>query len=99
MGEPNESEINELTNLTAAEQLDLLAVAKMLNSLSEGGDLETISAVRQVYFAEPKKHLKRNDISLRIKNYALENYCCERTAWKLLERAWMLCAKIRGLRF
>lgn len=78
--------------------MDLLAVAKMLDSLFEDGDLETISAVRQVYFAEPKKHLKRNDISLRIKDYAFENYCDERTAWRLLKKAWMLCAEIRGLR-
>ncbi len=98
MGEPDESEIKKLTHLTTAERLDLSAVAGMLNALSERGDISALAAVREIYFTEADKKLRRNEISQRVIHYALENYTSDRTVWRNLERAWKLFLNIRQLR-
>lgn len=97
-GEPDEAEIKKLTHLSQAERLDLSAVAATLEELSERGDVTAISAVREIYFVEPTRKMNRNEISERLIRYALNNYISERTAWRMIERAFKIFVDKRILR-
>lgn len=98
MGEPDLSRISKLEHLTEAERLDLSAVAAMLEKLRAQGDTSTIAAVREVYFLDAKKELKKKDISKRVLYYSLDNYCSDRTVWRQIDKAMLIYAETRCLR-
>ena len=97
-GEPDSAKIEKLKNeLSTAAILDLTAVDNTLRFLENEDDVETVNAIRAVYFALPDKELRRGDISKLITKYAMNNYNGERTVWRKLARAQQICAQQRNL--
>nr|DAV42306.1 MAG TPA: hypothetical protein [Caudoviricetes sp.] len=80
-----------------ALQLDLLAVADTLNALTNSGKDYICQAVSAVYFVAPTKPLHKGEINLRVTKFAVNNYIDERTVFRWLKEARLLCAKLRGL--
>lgn len=99
MGEPSETEIKNLKNISTAERLDLSAAAAMLEKLSAQGDVSSIAAVREIYFFEPDRKLRHNELSQRVIHYALNNYTSDRTVWRSLKRATNIFIELRNLRY
>ena len=91
-GEPSVKQI-KLMQLTAAERLDLLAVASTMASLDD----DCNKAVRDIYFYNPSAGLHKGEISKRITKFALINHCDESTVYRLLKSARWICARNRGL--
>nr|DAF50981.1 MAG TPA: hypothetical protein [Siphoviridae sp. ctvhu9] len=80
-----------------ALQLDLLAVADTLNALTNSGKDYICQAVSAVYFVAPTKPLHKGEINLRVTKFAVNNHTDERTVFRWLKEARLLCAKLRGL--
>ena len=78
--------------------LDILAVEKTIELLERGEKGYIVAAVKAVYFAEPKAPICRGDISKRVRYYALTCPTDERTVYRWLKEARLLCAAVRGLR-
>lgn len=66
---------------------EMLAVYDTLRLLDAYGKEETVRAIRAVYFTYPGCRLKKNDLSLRVRRFAVENYCDERTVYRRLAEA------------
>ncbi len=66
---------------------EMLAVYDTLRLLAAYGKEETVRAVKAIYFAYPGCRLKKNDLSLRVRRFAMENYCDERTVYRRLAEA------------
>ena len=64
----------------------MLAVYDTLRLLTYEGRREELRAVRAVYFARAGRCLRRNDISLRVQRFAIENYMDARTVYRRLAR-------------
>ena len=77
-------------------KLDMLAVYDTLRLLDLSGDSEISSAVREVYFSTASHRLAKNEVTLRIRRYAAENYCDERTVYRRLDKARQLYIDLRG---
>lgn len=91
---PNKEEIHKhKEKLSNPQILDLLAVEKSLNEFSD--DIK--NAVKCIYFVNPTKKPRKNEITERVINYSIENYLYEGTVWKYLKQARNICAKCRGL--
>ena len=69
---------------------EMLAVYDTLRLFAAYGREETVRAVRAVYFTYPGCRLKKNDLSLRVRRFAVENYCDERTVYRRLAEALKL---------
>lgn len=91
-GEPSIERI-ELMQLTAAERLDLIAVATTMASLND----DCVKAVRDIYFYNSTASLHKNEISKRVTRFALLNHYNEVTVWRWLKSARWICARNRGL--
>lgn len=65
----------------------MLAVYDTLRLLAAYGKEETVRVVCAVYFTYPGCRLKKNDLSLRVRRFAVENYCDERTVYRRLSEA------------
>lgn len=78
--------------------LDILAVHRTLELLSQGEKKHIASAVKAVYFVEPTRPLRRGDISARVRRFALTCPASEKQVYKWLKDARKLCSAIRGLR-
>ena len=76
-------------------RLDMLAVNDTMRLLELNGEDECAAAVRAVYFATSSHRLAKNEITWRVRRYALENYCDERTVYRRLARAKELYQKVR----
>lgn len=76
-------------------RLDLIAVSDTLRLLEINGDTDIISSVFAVYFATASHRLKKSEMSRRIRRYAFENYCDERTVYRRLSTARDYYEKIR----
>ena len=76
-------------------RLDMLAVYDTLRLLWLDGEDETISAIKNVYFAGKAFRLTKHDISSRVLAIACENHCDERTIYRRLEKARKLYEKVR----
>ena len=76
-------------------RLEMLAVYDTLRLLWLDGEIETINALRDVYFAGKAYRLTKHDISARVLAIAQENHCDERTVYRRLEKARILYEKIR----
>jgi hypothetical protein len=78
--------------------LDILAVDKTIELLERGEKPHIIAAVKAVYFAYPQQPIRKGDISDRVRHFALLCPTDERTVYRWLKEARLLCAAIRGLR-
>lgn len=81
-----------------AELLDILAVENTIKLLKYCGKYEIVKCIEKVYFPEPKRPLKSNDISGRVISASLSIPCSDRQVYRLLKQARMLFAAERGLR-
>lgn len=80
---------------SGSARLDLLAVSDTLRLLEINGDNDIISAVYAVYFATASHRLRKSEISNRIRRYAIESYCDERTVYRRLSVARDYYIRIR----
>ncbi len=78
--------------------LDLLAVESTLSLLRNEKKEDVIAAVTAVYFVNPSAPLRRGDISDRVRRFAMTCPADERTVYRWLKYARLLCAAKRGLR-
>lgn len=85
-------------NENAALLMDILAVEKTIEMLECGEKRYIAEAVKAVYFASPSLPLGRGDISNRVRWYSLSIPIDERTVYRWLKEARLLCAATRGLR-
>lgn len=79
---------------TTAEAREMLAVYDTLRLLTYMGKREELRVVREVYFARQGRRLRRNDISLRIRRFAAENYFDDRTVYRRLAQVKKLFLSI-----
>ncbi len=66
------------------EARDMLAVYDTLRMLRYMGKRETLRAVYEVYFVRQGRRLRKNDISLRVRRFAAENFWDDRTVYRRL---------------
>lgn len=78
--------------------LDILAVEKTIELLGRGDKPYIVAAINEVYFAYPLQPLRKGEISERVRRYALQCPTDERTVYRWLKEARLLCAAVRGLR-
>lgn len=97
LGYPNKAQVVADETMHRALQLDLLAVIDTLNALTSSGKDYIRQAVCAVYFAAPTKPLHKGEINLRVTKFAVNNYTDERTVFRWLKEARLLCADYRGL--
>ncbi len=76
--------------------LDMLAVFDTLRLLELSGDLDSVRAAREVYFATAKKRIRVNEISYRIRRLADELHIDDRTVYRRLKKARDLWALLRS---
>lgn len=79
--------------------LDILSVQRTLELLSRGEKPHIIAAVKAAYFPEPTRPLRRGDISDRVRRFSLSVPTDERTVYRWLKEARIMCAALRGLRY
>ena len=97
LGYPSKAQIIADKTMHRALQLDLIAVIDTLNALTNSGKDYICQAVSAVYFVAPTKPLHKGEINLRVTKFAVNNYTDERTVFRWLKEARLLCAKLRGL--
>lgn len=97
LGFPSKAQVVADKTMHRALQLDLLAVADTLNALANSGKDYICQAVSAVYFVAPTKPLHKGEINLRVTKFAVNNYTDERTVFRWLKEARLLCADYRGL--
>ncbi len=106
LGCPSEQKIGNLSlsnskiksnKNSIAIRFDLLAVSKTLEYLNRSGKDYICETVREVYFTEPTREFKRNDINARVLNLAAKKFTSERNVWRWLKEARNICASFRGL--
>lgn len=76
------------------EALRLLAVYDTLRFLEANGKGETADAVKAVYFSCRGRTPRKNEITYRVRSFALESNMDERTVWRRLEDAKALYLKL-----
>lgn len=77
---------------------DIMAAAETFRLLERGGRNDIARAVKAVYCAYPKQPLARDTISCRVRRFASSCPADERTVYRWLREARLLCAALRGLR-
>lgn len=97
LGFPSKAQVVADKTMHRALQLDLLAVIDTLNDLTNSGKDYICQAVNAVYFVAPTKPLHKGEINLRVTKFAVSNYTDERTVFRWLKEARLLCADYRGL--
>ena len=97
LGFPSKAQVVADKAMHRALQLDLLAVVDTLNALTNSGKDYICQAVSAVYFVAPTKPLHKGEINLRVTKFAVNNYTDERTVFRWLKEARLLCANLRGL--
>lgn len=75
------------------EAIELLAVFETLRWLRASGKDECADAVEAVYFADRGRTPRKNEISYRVRRFALARSMDERTAWRRLDEAKKLYLK------
>ncbi len=78
--------------------LDIMAAEKTIELLERGEKPQIIAAIKAVYFTRPLQPLRRGDISDRVRRFSVTYPTDERTAYRWLKEARLLCAAVRGLR-
>ncbi|MGM9642858.1 MAG: hypothetical protein ACI3XI_06580 [Eubacteriales bacterium] len=79
-----------------ATALDMIAVFDTLRLLELSGDTDAVRAVREIYFATAKKHIRLNEITLRIRRLADELHVDDRTVYRRLKKARELWRFLRS---
>lgn len=97
LGFPSKAQVVANKTMRQALRLDLLAVADTLNALTNSGKDYICQAVSAVYFVAPTAALHKGEINLRVTKFAINNYTDERTVFRWLKEARLLCADYRGL--
>lgn len=97
LGYPSKAQVIADKAMHRALQLDLLAVIDTLNALTSSGKDYICQAVSAVYFVAPTAPLHKGEINSRVTKFAINNYTDERTVFRWLKEARLLCAKLRGL--
>ena len=97
LGYPSKAQVIADKTMHQALRLDLLAVIDTLNALTSSGKDYICQAVSAVYFVAPTAALHKGEINLRVTKFAVSNYTDERTVFRWLKEARLLCAKLRGL--
>lgn len=97
LGYPSKVQVVSDKSMSRALKLDLIAVIDTLNSLSMSGKDYICRAVYAVYFIAPAAHLRKGEINSRVIKFATSNYTDERTVYRWLKEARLLCADFRGL--
>lgn len=97
LGYPSKAQVVADETMHRALQLDLLAVIDTLNDLTNSGKDYIRQAVSAVYFVAPTAALHKGEINLRVTKFAVSNYTDERTVFRWLKEARLLCADYRGL--
>lgn len=97
LGYPNKAQVVADKTMHRALQLDLLAVIDTLNALTSSGKDYIRQAVCAVYFVAPTAPLQKGEINFRVTKFAINNYTDERTVFRWLKEARLLCADYRGL--
>lgn len=97
LGFPSKAQVVADKTMHRALQLDLLAVIDTLNDLTNSGKDYICQAVSAVYFVAPTAALHKGEINLRVTKFAVNNYTDERTVFRWLKEARLLCADYRGL--
>ena len=68
------------------EAREMLAVYDTLRLLTYMNKREELRAIYEVYFTSRGRRLRRNDVSLRVRRFAVENYYDDRTVYRRLAR-------------
>jgi hypothetical protein len=97
LGFPSKAQVVADKTMHRALQLDLLAVIDTLDALTSSDKDYIRQAVSAVYFVAPTKPLHKGEINLRVTKFAVNNYTDERTVFRWLKKARLLCADYRGL--
>lgn len=97
LGYPSKAQVIADKTMHRALQLDLLAVINTLDDLTNSGKGYISQAVSAVYFVAPTAPLHKGEINLRVTKFAINNYTDERTVFRWLKEARLLCADYRGL--
>lgn len=88
----------EPEKINSPEYFDHIAVRLMFETLERERKEHIACAVKAVYFAQPNKPLRNNEISERVSRFAVNWPTDERTVYRWLKTARELCASFRGLR-
>lgn len=78
--------------------LDIMAVNKTIELLEQGKKEHIIKAIESIYFIYPEQQIYKGEISGRVRHFACRYMADERTIYRWLKEARLLCAAIRGLR-
>lgn len=97
LGYPSKVQVVSDKSMSRALKLDLIAVIDTINILSRSGKDYICRAVYAVYFIAPAVPLRKGEINSRVIKFATSNYTDERTVYRWLREARMLCADFRGL--
>lgn len=97
LGYPSKEQVVSDKSMSRALKLDLIAVIDTLNILSRSGKDYICRAVYAVYFIAPGALLRKGEINSRVIKFATSNYTDERTIYRWLKEARLLCADFRGL--
>jgi len=89
---------NEQVNKNSAMLADISAVYETLKLLRRDNKEHIIRAIDGVYFVTPRNVLRKNDITSRVRNVALEIPASEASVYRWLHQARQLFSSIRGLR-
>ena len=76
------------------DALKILSVYDTLKLLESLGNTDAADAVREVYFYADGKAPRKNEISYRVRRFALSRHMDERTVWRRISDAKSLYIKI-----
>ncbi len=76
------------------DALKILSVYDTLKLLEALGNTDAADAVREVYFYADGKTPRKNEISYRVRRFAMSRHMDERTVWRRLGEAKALYIKI-----
>lgn len=88
--------IRSAGDVSEAQSKDNAAVENMLKYFSEKNPC-VVSAVKAVYFTDAGLPLRKNTVSLRVRQYALSEHTDERSVYRDLKSARNKFAEYRGL--
>jgi len=94
--EPTYDEIEKIEDAGLAA--DLMAVCNTITFLTENDKTVIYQSIKNVYFVDPSKPLKKGDISQRVLHLALSMPAAEKSIYRWLNDARDIFANMRGLR-
>ncbi len=92
----NEGKISD--DMTEAEKEDIRAVNQTLSWFDFNHKQHIKKAIEEIYFVFPAKPLKRGEVTDRVIKHSMQISTDERTVYRWLKEARLVCARFRGLR-